>query len=312
MPVALSNFPYAQLRVNRMLWGMIAFSIAIEYLAIWYYGFTIQAPYAVGVIEVILVCTSIMVFYRYVRRDDGIALFSGALAQLILGGFAIVTGSYLAAYINFPLVDAGLIRADATMGFDWHEYVAWIDARPFMASLLSVAYTSYGIQFTILLPLLFYSCPAHGQRVYIGLYVAGIITVILSAIFPAVGAYVFYDMNAQQLPSIPSTARVHEQLLLGLMHHTLNVIPYPGEGIVTFPSYHSVIAVMLIYAAIPYRMLFPLALPINLLMLLSTPFNGGHYLSDVLGGIFAAVLGIILAERMLPREAVNPLAEGRP
>jgi membrane-associated phospholipid phosphatase len=84
------------------------------------------------------------------------------------------------------------------------------------------------------------------------------------------------------------------------MHHTRHSIPYPGAGIVTFPSYHSAVAVILMYASWPYRWLRLVIVPLNIAVLLSTPFNGGHYLSDVLGGVAIAYLGIILAERLLP------------
>ncbi len=62
---------------------------------------------------------------------------------------------------------------------------------------------------------------------------------------------------------------------------------------ITFPSYHSVMAVLLAYAARGTFLSF-LSLVLNALMLVSVPTEGGHYLTDAIAGIAIAVSSILL------------------
>ncbi|MEI7609953.1 MAG: phosphatase PAP2 family protein, partial [Rhodospirillaceae bacterium] len=56
-------------------------------------------------------------------------------------------------------------------------------------------------------------------------------------------------------------------------------------GIVTFPSFHSALAVLLVWAARGLgRMIIPVA-ALNAVVLAVTPIYGGHYFVDVIAGI---------------------------
>ena len=68
------------------------------------------------------------------------------------------------------------------------------------------------------------------------------------------------------------------------------------EGIVTMPSYHTVMAVLLTYAFRRTGLVGYGIATLNLGMLLSIPPIGGHYLVDVLAG-GALTLGAIAVQR---------------
>ena len=68
------------------------------------------------------------------------------------------------------------------------------------------------------------------------------------------------------------------------------------EGIVTMPSYHTVMAVLLTYAFRRTGLVGYGIATLNLVMLLSIPPIGGHYLVDVLAG-GALALGAIAVQR---------------
>jgi membrane-associated phospholipid phosphatase len=78
------------------------------------------------------------------------------------------------------------------------------------------------------------------------------------------------------------------------------------RGIVTFPSYHTVLAILFTYAHRSRRS-FPVFLIINCLMLVSIPSEGGHYLSDVLAGAGLAVVAIVAARVILQRDIRAPV-----
>jgi membrane-associated phospholipid phosphatase len=72
------------------------------------------------------------------------------------------------------------------------------------------------------------------------------------------------------------------------------------EGIVSFPSFHAALATIYLYAARHRLWAFiPFAL-LDTLMLASTPPIGGHYLTDVIGGIAVALVAIGVTRRLQP------------
>ena len=305
MEQQLQRLPYTQLKANRATWYAIIASIIIELLLIKYWHLKIDAPGLPLAIIIMSVCLLIALFYRYIKRDDGLSLFANAFNQLVCGSFAIATGTYLGAYLGRPLTDPTLVKIDAFFGFDWRDYIVWVDTKPILATLMEWAYNSAGIQFLILLPMLFYNRSAHAQRTFITLYTAGMLTVIFSALWPAMAGYIYYNVDVASLHNTPSAARIHEQLSLGLQHRTITTLPYPGIGIVTFPSFHTAVAAGLIYAARAYKPTTYILIPLNIMMILSTPYVGGHWLTDVIGGIIIAYMGILLAHKLIPGNATD-------
>ena len=75
--------------------------------------------------------------------------------------------------------------------------------------------------------------------------------------------------------------------------HLLKTLPAQFQGIVAFPSFHTLLAVLSIVAAValPSRILAAIIIAINVVMILSTPVDGGHYLVDTLSGL---LLGVVM------------------
>jgi membrane-associated phospholipid phosphatase len=80
-----------------------------------------------------------------------------------------------------------------------------------------------------------------------------------------------------------------------LRNGTLRTInPLYNQGLVVFPSFHTILAMLCIFAARPLRFLkYPL-LALNLLIILASPAMGGHYFIDIIAGIILAALTISL------------------
>jgi len=73
------------------------------------------------------------------------------------------------------------------------------------------------------------------------------------------------------------------------------------KGVIAFPSFHAVLAVLFTYAHRHSATFAPMA-ALNAVMLVSIPSEGGHYLVDVFGGIAVAIVAI-LAVRAVPARA---------
>ena len=218
-----------------------------------------------------------------------------------------ITGAvftYLAATFRLPLRDPELAAVDGWLRFDWVAWFRFVGNSPILRVGLGLAYSSLFVQ---ILVSIFYFChvdkPDRNQELWSTAAVSLLITALLSALIPAAGAGVYF--GASDLPNL--TYLPH---FLALRDGTLTHIAVENmQGIVTFPSYHTVLAVLLTYA---YRgqghMLFAIA-ALNVLMLLSIPVYGSHYLSDMLAGALIALLSIYLLKNLSghhPASAATP------
>ncbi|MDJ1159486.1 phosphatase PAP2 family protein [Chelatococcus sp. SYSU_G07232] len=71
------------------------------------------------------------------------------------------------------------------------------------------------------------------------------------------------------------------------------------EGIVTFPPFHTVLAILTAYACRDVRPLFVAAVLLNALVIVSTLPEGGHHLVDIMAGALIAGVTIIGVRRAL-------------
>ncbi|WP_157696128.1 phosphatase PAP2 family protein [Caballeronia temeraria] len=58
------------------------------------------------------------------------------------------------------------------------------------------------------------------------------------------------------------------------------------------PSFHTALAVLFTYSLARFRWLLCIAIPLNVTMIISTPTQGGHYLADVVAGLFLSILTV--------------------
>jgi membrane-associated phospholipid phosphatase len=111
-------------------------------------------------------------------------------------------------------------------------------------------------------------------------------------IFPAAGAYAFYHPPLASYENFGAGAGMwHYDLLMALRTNSSPVIDIatPNSNcLVTFPSGHTILAVITTYALRGSRWTLIPALAINGTMVVSTIPEGGHHLFDlVVGGLIA-------------------------
>jgi len=295
--------PARQIRINFILWVILTLNILMNFTLIRVAGLHIHFINAESFGIALIACIGIALFYHYIYRDDTMYLFGNSLGQIICMGFAISTSVNLCATLNLPLIDTSLIAIDSFFRFDWRHYVAFVDTKPLLISIFNFTYQLITIQIIIIIcTLFFFKESAHAQRFILGFYCTGLLTAILSGLLPAVGTYIYYDIDIHHYVNMrPTAARVHEALLLSLRNHSITSLDIPGKGIVTFPSFHAALGVLLIYGSLPLKRFRLLIIPFNITMLFSTPIDGGHWLTDVVGGIFLTVITLYITERILPR-----------
>jgi len=292
------NPPY---NINRLIWVFIALISAID--AAWMARAGMEIAWGRSPIGVFSLMFATSMVYRTIRPDEHIYQFAQICMQLVAGSLALAVFSYLTARLNLPLVDEWLIAADHVICFDWGAWISWLNARPLAwALLLSCAYHSLAPQMALLLFLLFmHKRIAHIQRFIIAFFYAGLIVILLGALFPTMGGYAHYQLDLSQFANLhPIGATSHSETLALLRSHSITIITSSLSGVVMFPSFHGALAILMMYASLPIRWLRYIMIPLNLLVLISTPADGGHYLVDVIAGCLIAFHAIWLARKLLP------------
>ncbi|MDP3320241.1 MAG: phosphatase PAP2 family protein, partial [Bosea sp. (in: a-proteobacteria)] len=194
---------------------------------------------------------------------------------------------------------------DVALGFDWRFWLSVLDAHPAAHQVLVLAYHSMLPQ-TALLPIVLAAIGAfrHLDRFLLSYVLAAIVTVAVATLLPALSPVVHLGVTPADHPNIvlavPLEFAQHAQ---ALRDGSMKLVDLNGaQGLVTFPSFHTVSAVLLMFGfwAAPYWRWFGVGL--NGLMLVAIPIEGSHYLVDVIAGAALAVAAWAAAEWLLTRE----------
>lgn len=232
-------------------------------------------------------------------RDDRVVFVFASTAQLVLIVAVMTPLTYIAAAADLPLQDAHLVMLDRMLGFDWAGYCAFFNAHPRLLQYLALGYRF--IAWPIFgLPVILGMTGHHArlQKFTLAFMLALIVTTAVSVLVPARGAFYGHHLTAEAfshitpggyLDQIRDFPPVRDGALRALDLGRL-------VGIITFPSFHAVSAVLFVWALWGVWWMRPFAVMSNGLMLAATPIGGGHYFVDVIAGIVVAVLAIAAAE----------------
>jgi membrane-associated phospholipid phosphatase len=235
--------------------------------------------FALAIVEVgaVAVLLSIWTVYHRTGRSENIAGAAMAGTILLVGMALLAISSYVVAAVTpLPFYDHALEAVDRNLGFHWLPWTAWIDARPWLEKSLKVAYEAMIPE--LIGAVLYLGFRGEARWLLTSLFVGGAITSLVSGFVPAIG----------HLPNAP-----HVPVLLAIRHGVL--LDGMPQGLVSFPSYHTTVALLLTVAFLRDRWLFPLACLLNGLMVVSTLSIGGHYLVDVLAGVLLAWISHLAA-----------------
>ena len=189
-------------------------------------------------------------------------------------------------------------------GFDWRWYLDAVNDRPWLAAMLGLAYESFQLQLIVVPVALGFTGRTRALRTFVlSFALAAFVTVLVSAFVPAVEMWVHLGLHPADFLNIPSTGADHRAAVLrALRYGTDRSVALDNiEGIITFPSFHSVVAVLVAACLWPIRILRWPALALDVLMLAATPIYGGHYLVDVMAGTAVAVASLASARLVCAR-----------
>ncbi|MCU0904835.1 MAG: phosphatase PAP2 family protein [Tabrizicola sp.] len=240
-------------------------------------------------------------YVRRVKSAPRIAL--GLVGAAVFMGFTAVSAVFI--FVLFPLpnplIDPTLIQLDAALGYHWPSAVAWLAEYPGLASALGYIYHSSLVQ--ILLTIVLLAAMSRTVALHRFLLV-GIITLIIAVAvwwtFPSIGPSGFLSIpEADRLATGLYFNPAYGEFLRHLVEVGPRVIsPEVVTGVVAFPSYHMIMALMVVWYTRGTFAFLP-ALAVNTAMVPATLTHGGHHLVDLIAGLAVFALAVWLAARLL-------------
>lgn len=237
----------------------------------------------------------------------GYALETGYFIQIIcftllFSALSSLQMYFWIAFFGFmPLNDAMLAQADQALGFDWIGYLNWVKDTSWLRDLFYNAYYSIVWQVLLLnLLVLYRRRQAILYRFVLANLIALLMVYITAGLFPAEGYITLKGYDTKLLselhwPAGYAHVEYYRQLRAGGF---AEVFKSGFIALITFPSYHTILAVLLAWAFWSIQPIRWLAVLFNLVVVASIPAIGGHYFSDCLAGLAIAGLVIWLCEKL--------------
>jgi hypothetical protein len=235
---------------------------------------------------------SILLFPAYKSAAERIALIAQSLAFMLALLSAILIFAYLSAVAAFPLRDESYATFDRLLGVDWVGLLGAINARPWLARVVTLSYWIGGGElWFVLFGLAVIGWRSRLFETQTTLAISTVAVCVLGLLFPAEGAAAFYKPPRDLLSNfLPLSGMWHAAAFNALRTSAAPLLDFQAfAGVIQFPSFHTVIAVLTVFALRGTWLIWP-AVPFNALVLLSTLPEGGHHLADVLAGAAISVL----------------------
>jgi membrane-associated phospholipid phosphatase len=286
-------------KINWALIGLIGLIVAAW---IMFTDFTLEPMSALGSGAAVAGLLMLALFYRFYRPDERIETALSGLAQIVLFSAVAAPLSYCLASLNYPLWDATFHQWDMILGLNWRAYLDYVNAHPVIGMMFNISYISILPQMAVAAAIIGLSGKLAEVRIFVfAVITSGFITILISGFTPAMAMFVHLGLSPQDYPNLaPAAASVHINHMTGLREGTLRLLVLnQSEGIITFPSYHAALGLIMIVAFWAVRWLRWPALVLNLLMIAATPIDGGHYFVDVIAGLIIAAGSLWMAHYVL-------------
>lgn len=283
---------------NPFTWRMLAlFGLGTAILGL-SQGFTVH-PRSLTVAAIILTVMLVIAHvYTYWRPRPQFAYPAILVAFMVVNGVVFGPMSYFVAGLGMPLTDATLAAFDPLVGFDWRAMQHFTASNEPLARIAGLIYHTSGFQIFMVWCVLGFT----GQFERLGVFLTAMVAatgvcLVLAGLFPAAGAYTYFTVPPSEMGYLAGTeAGVwHMKHLTALRDGSMRMINLSQlEGIVTFPSFHTVVALLCGWAMYRTRYVgIPATIHSGIIVLTVLPF-GGHYLIDVVVGVAITVASVAL------------------
>lgn len=286
---------------------LVTVALAISSFAlIWLKGIAVD----VGFFTFSLGFSALMILigqvYRQYRDSERIALTTHVLGLFI--GYSLFGALFNTVLLPRPFapIDPVLVRIDAWLGYSWPAICGWFAEHPVLNSVLRVVYKLTLVQLLvsfILLGMLLDRRRLHGAA--LAMVVASLITIFCWALFPSGGAAAYWTLDPEVSRSVrPIVGSAYGAELNRLFRDGVTDLSAMGvTGLIGFPSFHTVMALMSLVCVWPYRAYRMALLAVTAMLLPAILVHGGHNLVDVLAGTLITAISWPLGLRIHDAQA---------
>lgn len=276
-------------------------------------GFTLPPLSALTFpVFITIVCVVTALIFHFVRRNDNIVHTSLGFASIIL--FLMPGGmfSYVTVPINGLNIDQALTSFDRFLGVDWVNITNYFAQYPDAMSWAAQIYISspYMCAASLFVFGMVLEKPERVHEFVTNVIFGGLLCSLIGGIFPADGYYVFSNISESIIASInPSVGPSDMAKINEIRSGELATLYIEGGlGVVSFPSFHTVLSLILIWMARGTGFFFVVSIIWNIGIILCTPIMGNHYIGDVIGGAILTVFIIWLTSRIYEVLGYNTVA----
>ncbi|MEM3830368.1 MAG: phosphatase PAP2 family protein [Conexivisphaerales archaeon] len=242
---------------------------------------------------------------KYADVAKKVTLYMQSMAFLsAYSAFGVIV-SYCVAWGNTPVSPNIFIYTDRLFfGYSWQTLIFYLSQHSFFVAVLNFFYDSIAVLPFALIG--FSIADDNAVNIFYFfefMFVTSAVTMIIFWLIPVVGLHTNYNfvINNISVPSLQAAFDKAGVFTFGM--HSIdgfNLIKnkigdYYMTGIVSFPSYHVVLAAGLMYFAKKFKPLIRYAFYIlGVGMIVSAVVIGGHYLIDIAAGLIITNLTILL------------------
>lgn len=222
------------------------------------------------------------------KKYPNISFFFKTIGMLYVVVFVMLFADMAVSTTPFSLHNQWLNEIDLWLGFNLGAFVSTIRQHHLLYVSFSVIYI---LLFSALkvIPL---TLAAIGEKKAVYRYV---INFLISCLL---GFVIYYFWPSTDASSIVHSIKFnflqyHINTQFHQLHH-YEPSKFYQAGFISFPSYHTIWAILLAYACWPRKWLFYPVAVFSTLVIISALASGWHFLTDIIGGVFVATLSIMI------------------
>ncbi len=263
--------------------------IAVNAVKYHFTGIAYFPRFAAGTIPPLLELVAFAAYARGLSARTAFAVRNYASAILLWAAISVLTTGI--QFTPCAAVDEHLVSWDARLHIHVTDLMAWTWSHPWFSPVMRWSYPGLNAELP-LVPLLA-ALSGDRRRMRVFLYA-------MAYSFFVGGLFYYFFPSSGPASVMQSPYFTWEQLLTGQKFqavHALREVTTVWGGMVAFPSFHAVWAILLTYAAASRPRLFPAFVVLNGLVIISTVMLGWHFLVDVIASAALAGASLWAGER---------------
>ncbi|HEY0266804.1 MAG TPA: phosphatase PAP2 family protein [Rhizomicrobium sp.] len=287
------------LELQRRLFALAGLLVLID-LVWWPLGhFQVDAPAYARLALMSLALLAGGIFYQTRRREPELAaMLMGASFLCLFSAAASVLNYFLITVAGTRHIDDILVATDRALGFDWYAAMVWMSHHVWLNEIFFRIYNVVLPEIALVMVALAWTGQAEKVYRYCLAVAAGaLIAIAVWTLAPSLGAKSLYTLppDVAGRLTLSVTCQYGRELIALLKNGPGFITPADMRGLIAFPSYHGVLALIVAWYGWQVRWLrWPLLL-LNAAIVIASPIQGGHHMIDLLGSFPVAALALFAA-----------------